>query len=65
MPPVFLERLSRAETIWLKKLRRAFKDKEPGNPFLKTVKLFSLRGNTPFECKMTLDTGSDLNWITV
>ncbi|PVH73040.1 hypothetical protein DL98DRAFT_595411 [Cadophora sp. DSE1049] len=65
MSPAFIEKLSRIETLWQKKLRRAFKDKEPGNPFLKTVKIFSIPLDGHVECKMTLDTGSDLNWITV
>ncbi|KAL5322064.1 hypothetical protein ACEPPN_010033 [Leptodophora sp. 'Broadleaf-Isolate-01'] len=60
----FIEHAIRTGTIWLKKFRRAFKVKEPGNPFLKTVKLFSLPLNTNIECKMVLDSGCDLNLIS-
>ncbi|KAH7420116.1 hypothetical protein BKA64DRAFT_652413 [Cadophora sp. MPI-SDFR-AT-0126] len=65
MSPVFVEEVSRIKTLWLKKLRRVSKHKEPGNPFLKTVKIFSIPLDGHIECKMTLDTGSDLNWITL
>lgn len=32
---------------------------------MKTVKIFSVPLSAHIECKMTLDTGSELNWITV
>ncbi|KAG4439976.1 hypothetical protein IFR05_004550 [Cadophora sp. M221] len=60
----FFEHAIRAGTIWLKKFRRAFKVKEQGNPFLKTVKIFSVHLNTHIECKMVLDSGCDLNMIS-
>ncbi|KAH7350640.1 hypothetical protein BKA65DRAFT_549643 [Rhexocercosporidium sp. MPI-PUGE-AT-0058] len=58
------EKAVRTRTIWLKKVKRALKHKEPENPFLKTVKIFSVPLNIHIECKMTLDSGCDLNLMS-
>ncbi|KAG9228432.1 hypothetical protein BJ875DRAFT_477476 [Amylocarpus encephaloides] len=63
---LFVDKFSRATTVAWKKVKRAFKDKEPSDPFLKTVKIFS----TPLDCyvdsKMRLDTGCEVhNLITL
>ncbi|KAH8593913.1 hypothetical protein B0O99DRAFT_688343 [Bisporella sp. PMI_857] len=49
-----------------KQTKRVFKNKEPGDPFLKTVKIFSSHINNYVESKMRLDTGCEVyNLITL
>ncbi|KUJ20685.1 uncharacterized protein LY89DRAFT_666334 [Mollisia scopiformis] len=63
---IFIEKLSRAATKTWKQIKRVFKNKQPSDPFLRTVKIFSSHANGYVEFKMRLDTGCEIhNLITL